>query len=86
MVSCDSPRGNTLIQPLSPNQGVIQSDSYTTPYTIMPPNSGRSVTPSARDNFSGPIEPLNRLDRLDRLDRMDRSTMNDSLLPLLLGE
>ena len=88
MLSCDGPRGNTTITPLSLGQGVLRSDHYgTEPYTILPPSSS---APSRRDDsFSSlTIEPLNRLDRLDRLDRSDRHSdpLSDPLLPLLLGE
>ena len=88
VLSCDGPRGNTTITPLSPSQGVIRSDGYgTEPYTILPPSS--STLSRRDDSFSSrPIEPLNRLERLDRLDRSDRHSdpLNDPLLPLLLGE
>ena len=59
VLSCDGPHGNTTITPLSPSQGVIQSDRYgTEPYTILPPSSS---APSRRDDSfsSHPIEPLN---------------------------
>ena len=42
MTSCSGPRSNTLITPLSPNQGIIQGDvddkSYLEPYTIFSPS------------------------------------------------
>jgi|RhiMetdeSRZDD1v2_1073273.scaffolds.fasta_scaffold480065_1 hypothetical protein len=88
VMSCDGPRGNTTITPLSPSQGMIRSDRYgMEPYTILPPSSS---APSRRDDSfsSRPIEPLNRLDRLDRSDHSDRHSdpLNDPLLPLLFGE
>ena len=91
LLSCDGPRGNTTIAPLSKNQGIIQGDrdgqSFMEPYTIFPSSPRRDESFSSR-----PIEPLNRLDRLNRLDSFedrrsrDRDPLNDPLLPLLLGE
>ena len=83
MLSCDSPRGNTTIAPLSKNQGIIQGDrdgqSFMEPYTIFPSQRDESFS-------SRPIEPLNRLDLLDRLDGTDPMREDSMLLPLLLGE
>jgi hypothetical protein len=59
MLSCDSRSGNTLITPLSPSQGVIQSERSLEPYTIMPPSSSRdSFSASRSDSFSSPIASL----------------------------
>jgi hypothetical protein len=93
IISCDGPRGNTTIAPLSRSQGVLQGDrdgeSYLEPYTLIPPSSSRDSF-GFRDSFSSrPTEPLRRLDRVDRLDRLDRLSdpLSDPLLaPLLLGE
>ena len=53
VLSCDGPRGNTTITPLSPSQGVILSDRYgMEPYTIMPPSSS---APSRPDGIEDPV-------------------------------
>lgn len=88
IVSCDGPRGNTMIAPLSPSQGIIsgsrEGQSYLEPYTVIP------STPR-HDSFSShPIEPLNRLDRLDDLnsahDRLSDPLSDPFFAPLVLGE
>ena len=89
IISCDGPRGNTTITPLSPSQGIIQSDrGGLEPYTVFPPtSSSRDSFSSQRESFSSrPIEPLRRLDRVDGLDRLSDPLSDPLLAPLLLGE
>ena len=90
MISCDSSRGNTLITPLSPSQGIIQDDrhgeSFLEPYTIIGQPDRRESYSSREESFSSrPIEPLRQLDQLDRLDRSFSRHDDDLLLPLLLA-
>lgn len=58
MLSCDGPRGNTIIAPLGPSGGVIHGDrdgrSFMEPYTVFPPSSSREAFSSSGSLFVSP--------------------------------